>query len=156
MFFSTLTLLSVLSTSTVGLSIPVSTNSIGSRAYGCSVADAQLSIPANQTSIVVPSGTPIYVALGFGTQVGFLEFFALKSSFHAFSRTILAAQLALSLPSELSLSSLTSLVLRTVISSQRFRKRYITLGLRLKARRSSPTFVSALILTKSTLAHDSP
>ncbi|KAF8599517.1 hypothetical protein BDV93DRAFT_449243 [Ceratobasidium sp. AG-I] len=68
MFFSTSTLLSVLSTSTVVLSIPLSTNSISARTSGCSVAGAQLSLPANQTSIAVPSGTPIYVALGFGTQ----------------------------------------------------------------------------------------
>ncbi|KAF8599519.1 hypothetical protein BDV93DRAFT_419294, partial [Ceratobasidium sp. AG-I] len=34
----------------------------------CSVAGAQLSLPAGQTSVVVPSGTPIYVALGFGIQ----------------------------------------------------------------------------------------
>ncbi|KAF8599520.1 hypothetical protein BDV93DRAFT_560323 [Ceratobasidium sp. AG-I] len=68
MFFSTSTLLSVLSASTVVLSVPLSDNFISSRGYGCSVASAKLSLPANQTSVAVPSGTPIYVALGFGIQ----------------------------------------------------------------------------------------
>lgn len=72
MFFSTSTLLSVLSAATVVLSIPVSFNPTtlpnGTKACGCSVASAKLSLPANQTAIAVPSGTPIYIALGVGTQ----------------------------------------------------------------------------------------
>lgn len=71
MFFSTSTLLSVLSAATAVLSIPVTFNPTlpaGTKVYGCPVSGAKLSLPANQTAIAVPSGTPIYIALGVGTQ----------------------------------------------------------------------------------------
>jgi len=69
MFFSTSTLLSVLLAATAVLGVPVSFNPpTGTKLCGCSVANAKLSLPANQTAIAVPSGTPIYVALGVGTQ----------------------------------------------------------------------------------------
>lgn len=64
-------MLSVLSATNVVLGIPLSIASIGTRSSGCSVAGAQLNLPANQTAITVPSGSPIYIALGFGTQVCF-------------------------------------------------------------------------------------
>ncbi|KAF8599521.1 hypothetical protein BDV93DRAFT_609239 [Ceratobasidium sp. AG-I] len=68
----TSTLLSVLSAATVVLSIPVSFNPtaipIGTKVSGCPLTNAKLSLPANQTAIAVPGGTPLFIALGVGTQ----------------------------------------------------------------------------------------
>lgn len=70
MIFSTSTQLSVLSAAALVLSIPLLANAsaITRGAYGCSVAGAKLILPTNQTVIAVPSGTPVYIALGVGTQ----------------------------------------------------------------------------------------
>jgi len=68
MFFSTSTLLSVLSAATAILASPLSINPRLIKTSGCPLASAKLSLPAGQSAITVPSGTPVYVALGVGTQ----------------------------------------------------------------------------------------
>lgn len=78
MFFSTSTLLSVLSASTLVLAVPLSAGPIGARSCGCSVTSAQLTVPAGQSSIAVPTGTPIYVALGLGIQVSLARLLAFE------------------------------------------------------------------------------
>ncbi|CAE6423378.1 unnamed protein product [Rhizoctonia solani] len=65
MFFSAL--LTILAASTAAFAAPA--NGIpGLKCSGCSVSNAKLSLPSNQTTITVPTGTPVYIALGVGVQ----------------------------------------------------------------------------------------
>ncbi|CAE6415038.1 unnamed protein product [Rhizoctonia solani] len=62
MFFSAV--FTTLVASTAVLAVPTSDFKL----TGCSLSKAKLSLPSNQTVLTVPSGTPVYVALGVGVQ----------------------------------------------------------------------------------------
>ncbi|KAJ1300388.1 hypothetical protein OPQ81_005207 [Rhizoctonia solani] len=42
--------------------------SSGFKSTGCPISNAKLSVPSGQTAITVPTGTPVYIALGVGVQ----------------------------------------------------------------------------------------
>ena len=108
MIFSASALLSVLSAATADLGTPLLTDYIDIRANGCPLAGAKLSVPAGQTSLTVPSGTPTYIALGVGIQVRLVYLIVPESCADAVSRTTPAVRQAHLPPSELSPSSSTS------------------------------------------------
>ncbi|CAE6439288.1 unnamed protein product [Rhizoctonia solani] len=69
MFFSGLLALLVASTATFAtpVSSPADITS-GLKVTGCSLSNAKLSVPPNQTALTVPTGSPVYIALGVGVQ----------------------------------------------------------------------------------------
>ncbi|KAG8710338.1 hypothetical protein FRC11_004604 [Ceratobasidium sp. 423] len=66
MLFSAL--FTILATATATFATPPTTGTPGHKCSGCSVSNATLSLPSNQTAITVPTGTPVYIALGVGVQ----------------------------------------------------------------------------------------
>lgn len=60
--------LTVLCIANVVLSAPAAPPAFRLKFSGCPLTNAKLSLPANQTALTVPSGSPVFIALGVGTQ----------------------------------------------------------------------------------------
>lgn len=140
MMFSTSTLFSVLSAATVVLSVPVSFNP--PMLSGCPLANAKLSLPAGQTAIAIPTGTPVYVALGVGTQVRIIHSRSVNHALTRIYRTTRVARLERLRLLERWLSYSISRVWSTCRSSRRFRIRSSTPERPPRARLSFPRLVS--------------
>ncbi|GAB1527602.1 hypothetical protein RhiTH_010778 [Rhizoctonia solani] len=65
MLFSTL--FAILSTSVLVSAAPAYAPP-GIKLTGCPISNAKVNIPAGQTAVTVPSGNPVYIALGVGVQ----------------------------------------------------------------------------------------
>ncbi|CAE6401873.1 hypothetical protein ACGC1H_000220 [Rhizoctonia solani] len=60
--------LSALFTTLVASAAVLAVPTSGLKTTGCSLSNAKLSLPSNQTALTVPTGTLVYIALGVGVQ----------------------------------------------------------------------------------------
>jgi hypothetical protein len=70
MLFSAL--LSILTTSVATLAAPagpLGNAPSGLKLTGCPIANAKPNVPSSQAAVTIPSGSPVYIALGVGVQV---------------------------------------------------------------------------------------
>ncbi|CAE6436856.1 unnamed protein product [Rhizoctonia solani] len=68
LFSALLTTLTISILTSAAQAIPLANAPSRIKLTGCPISNAKLSVPSGQTAVTVPSGNPVYIALGVGVQ----------------------------------------------------------------------------------------